>query len=152
MAGRERTVSLSIKARDEYSAQIKAAKKALDSLRDAQTRFKKQTALTAETQALRKQIEEVAAAYRSAQREAQELGRAANIKLDGAAASATTEIAREFDRARAEASAYREELRRLNTDLSKLRGASLPGGLTGALARQGAGVSQAAQALSLIHI
>lgn len=119
MAGREREVSFKIRAQDEYSAQLKAARDAVNKLREAQS----SNLANAKSSILLRQIKEVSVAYTKAANDASKLGRAAQIKLDSSAPTEAAEMQRAFEFARARAEAYREEITRLNGALRGVRGA-----------------------------
>lgn len=116
MAGREREVSFSIRAKDEYSAQMKAAREAVDKLRASQER---KTSLQ-NTIALKKELREVEGNYKKAATAAAQLASAAKIKLDSSAPTEADELYGAFHRAQTEAAALKAEVDRLK---GALRGA-----------------------------
>lgn len=116
MAGREREVSLKIKAQDEYSAQLKKASEAVDRLRAAQERTRgHRDSVAAERQA----IEQLQASYNEAAARAARYAEALNRGVNASRLSAAEE--REL---RSELQETRDRMRSLSAEIER-KGAAL---------------------------
>lgn len=118
----ERSVTFSVKARDEYSKQFKAAQTAAEKLRSAQ---EKATAHRQQTSALTAEIAKLQTGYQRAAADAARLGAAltANSRAESYSAEQARQLRDAFGEARARASEFKAELLGQQAALRSLKGA-----------------------------
>lgn len=118
MAGRERTVQFTLKARDEYSAQMKAAREAVDKLAAAQART---TARRDETRQLKADIEGLQREYNEAAKNAERYARAMeqNARAENLSAAEARELRDTYGLTRTKMAELTAEIERKNLALTR---------------------------------